>query len=117
MSAFDVKIFESFGRERSWFQDLLEDQGIPFRVEHEIVWGGSHRQPKCVEKLCFYVNCAYQAALQEQIDEYNNLDNLTQAAQEEMESQPGEMPQVTCPNCGKNYDLDYPKCPYCKHRK
>jgi rubrerythrin len=24
--------------------------------------------------------------------------------------------QVTCPNCGRTHDMDYPKCPYCKHR-
>ena len=21
--------------------------------------------------------------------------------------------QIACPNCGKKYDMDYPKCPYC----
>ncbi len=24
--------------------------------------------------------------------------------------------QVVCPNCGKKHDMDYPKCPYCKHQ-
>ena len=24
--------------------------------------------------------------------------------------------QLTCPNCGKQYDMDYPKCPNCKFR-
>ena len=23
--------------------------------------------------------------------------------------------KIACPNCGKKYDMDYPKCPYCKH--
>ncbi len=23
--------------------------------------------------------------------------------------------QITCPHCGKQYDMDYPKCPYCGH--
>lgn len=27
----------------------------------------------------------------------------------------GDMPQVTCPNCGQSHDFDYPRCPYCKH--
>lgn len=26
-----------------------------------------------------------------------------------------EIAQKTCPNCGKTHDIDYPKCPYCKH--
>lgn len=116
MGKFDVEIFKAYGKERSWFQDLLEDRGIPFYIEQEILWSGSYRTPRCEEVQCFYVNCAYQASLQEDIDAYNNLDNLTQEAQAEMDSQPDEMPQVTCPNCGKSYDLDYPKCPYCKHK-
>jgi DNA-directed RNA polymerase subunit RPC12/RpoP len=24
--------------------------------------------------------------------------------------------QVKCPQCGKSYDMDYPKCPYCKYK-
>ena len=24
--------------------------------------------------------------------------------------------KVTCPNCGEIHDLDYPKCPHCKHQ-
>ena len=24
------------------------------------------------------------------------------------------LPQLVCPSCGKSYDFDYPKCPYCK---
>ena len=23
--------------------------------------------------------------------------------------------QTTCPNCNKTHDIDYPKCPHCKH--
>ena len=24
-----------------------------------------------------------------------------------------DLPQKTCPNCGKQHDFDYPKCPFC----
>ena len=24
-----------------------------------------------------------------------------------------ELPQKTCPRCGKQHDFDYPRCPYC----
>ena len=27
----------------------------------------------------------------------------------------GSLPQTTCPNCGRNHDFDYPKCPFCGH--
>ena len=23
--------------------------------------------------------------------------------------------KIECPSCGKKHDLDFPKCPYCKH--
>jgi len=26
-----------------------------------------------------------------------------------------KLPQKTCPNCGKQHDFDYPKCPWCQH--
>ena len=26
-----------------------------------------------------------------------------------------EMPQRTCPKCGKTHDFDYPRCPFCGH--
>jgi len=25
------------------------------------------------------------------------------------------MPQKRCPKCGKMHDVDWPKCPFCKH--
>ena len=25
--------------------------------------------------------------------------------------------QIPCPSCGKKHDMDYPKCPYCNHRR
>ncbi len=27
-----------------------------------------------------------------------------------------EIPQRICPQCGKEHDIDYPKCPYCKYK-
>lgn len=24
--------------------------------------------------------------------------------------------KTVCPNCNKEHDIDYPKCPYCKHQ-
>ena len=26
-----------------------------------------------------------------------------------------ELPQRTCPKCGRTHDFDYPKCPYCNY--
>jgi len=26
-----------------------------------------------------------------------------------------DLPQTTCPECGRQHDFDFPKCPYCGH--
>lgn len=26
-----------------------------------------------------------------------------------------DLPQTTCPVCGRQHDFDYPSCPFCKH--
>lgn len=31
------------------------------------------------------------------------------------ESEETAIEQVICPACGNEYDMDYPKCPYCKN--
>ena len=31
------------------------------------------------------------------------------------ETRDDEMPQKRCPSCGKLHDVDWPKCPFCKH--
>lgn len=33
------------------------------------------------------------------------------------ESEEFKIQQITCPMCGKEYDMDYPKCPYCKNKR
>ncbi len=40
-------------------------------------------------------------------------ENLNIYRQPEIEED--QIQQVTCSNCGKKYDMDYPKCPYCGH--
>lgn len=32
------------------------------------------------------------------------------------ENDENKISQITCPECGKLHDWDYPKCPYCKHQ-
>lgn len=32
-----------------------------------------------------------------------------------VEKQTDDLPQKTCPHCGKSHDFDYPKCPHCGH--
>jgi len=28
-----------------------------------------------------------------------------------------QIAKIACPACGKVFDMDYPKCPYCNHRR
>lgn len=32
-----------------------------------------------------------------------------------IESEAENIPQRTCPQCGREHDFDYPRCPYCKY--
>lgn len=43
-----------------------------------------------------------------QLDEEDALNNINQ--DDEI-----QIAKRTCPVCGKEHDIDYPKCPYCKH--
>ena len=47
--------------------------------------------------------------LMERVDYLENKLEIHQT-QDEHEDQ---IMQIACPNCGENYDMDYPKCPYC----
>lgn len=43
-----------------------------------------------------------------------------QALDEETDDDDGtedRIAQTTCPFCGKQFDMDYPRCPFCKHEK
>ncbi len=35
--------------------------------------------------------------------------------QSENTASAGTIAQQKCPACGKSHDMDYPKCPFCKH--
>lgn len=28
-----------------------------------------------------------------------------------------QLPQITCPRCGKRHDIDYYRCPFCKYER
>ena len=49
-----------------------------------------------------------KAAVRDGIIEARNADNA--AGNED------RIAQRVCPNCNKEHDCDYPKCPHCKHQ-
>jgi hypothetical protein len=46
------------------------------------------------------------------MDRVDSLENSLELHKEQTEHEDKIM-QITCPNCGKQYDIDYPKCPHC----
>ena len=37
-----------------------------------------------------------------------------QSSEDVVEQSDDAIAQVSCKNCGKQYDMDYPRCPFCK---
>lgn len=52
----------------------------------------------------------------ENIHELNELQCLNTLDNSDIEDDDSRILQKQCPNCGNYYDIDYPKCPYCKFR-
>jgi len=46
------------------------------------------------------------------MDRVDYLENTLEVCQTENKHEDRIM-QIICPNCGKQYDMDYPKCPHC----
>jgi Na+-translocating ferredoxin:NAD+ oxidoreductase RNF subunit RnfB len=49
------------------------------------------------------------------IDEYDSTDFSIHDDDELYIDFENVLPQITCPACGEKIDLDYTKCPFCKH--
>lgn len=109
-----IKIFESEGIERIWLQDKLDDENIPYRVDFEEYWTGTKKTEYHV-KQCIFLDVRYEKSVKSFIDEYNNIDFSTQEDDELTRDFENELPQITCPACGEKIDLDYYRCPFCKH--
>lgn len=61
----------------------------------------------CVWFGIIYLKKAKVYRLQiKQLEESDSIDDIKEGNQ---------IMQRTCPECGKEHDIDYPKCPYCKH--
>lgn len=117
MNTCNVKIFETKGKKRTWFHELLEDYEIPFRVELESYVEQTRSGPQRKEKQCFYVPAAFEEVLKDMIDQYYRPDSIAWETNGfELEDE-GVIAQITCPVCGKEYDFDYPRCPYCRGKK
>jgi rubrerythrin len=48
-----------------------------------------------------------------EIATHNEIVRESMARRSEIE--PATIAKITCPACGKNHEMDYPKCPHCGH--
>ena len=101
-------------RQRMWLHDILDDRGIPYRIEFIGYWASRN---KFIEAQNIYVEKEYAERVRFLIKDYRNTSNIIQDDLEErnkISSFDDGIPQKTCPSCGKEMDFDYHTCPYCK---
>jgi len=113
-----VEVKQTEGRARIWLHDVLDDNGIPYKIEiaQYLIGGGKLITYK--EKQCVHVAQRDVDTVRGLIREYENTDNLVpedlEAGQAIDRTEDG-LPQIQCPACGKDIDLDYAKCPLCNY--
>ena len=105
-----VKIYEEEGTEKIWLQDALDDNRVPYKIVYDEYWTGT-RFPEYHEVTCFFVDKSYVNIAQGLIGEYKNKGSIVP----DDEDDENALPQITCDKCGKKFDLDYHKCPFCHH--
>jgi hypothetical protein len=109
-------------RERMWLHDVLDDRGIGYKVEitgeYPMQAGGFRRSRKFKEVQIVYVEKSMERRVIRLIKKFNNPQKVEFGEAAATEGKEvfdiNNMPQTTCPNCGKKCDTDYSKCPFCK---
>ncbi len=99
--------------DRSWLETLLDDHNIPYETEIGSHWAGSIQHPKFIQHrdICVPESCRSLAeALIAQYDTGPFIWDDDAMFPGHME---GILPTVRCPSCGREYEIDYPKCPFC----
>ena len=61
---------------------------------------------------CFWLSVVYfkKAKRQREAKKQFELSDVNDGGEED-----GQMVSVICPECGEHHDMDFPKCPFCKH--
>jgi len=44
------------------------------------------------------------------------MPRLERNVNDNIDEEKNNISKIICPNCKKEHDIDYPKCPYCKHQ-
>lgn len=109
-----IKVFESEGIEKTWLQEKLEDENIPHNIVLEEYWTGV-KSPEYHVKQCIYVDIRHEKPVRDFIEEYNSTDFSIRDDDELYNDFENVLPQIICASCGEKIDMDYIKCPFCKH--
>ena len=110
-----VAVYEESGRQRMWLHDVLDDYGIPYKIEVVPCWLGVNSY----EKPVILVEEKNKDTVLDLIREHDDKDNIVQEETEEEDLANGgddALPQMTCPFCGGEIDFDYAICPLCNKR-
>jgi len=110
-----IKIYEhkdtrDTTRNRIWLHDILDDNKIGYKVEIIGAWASRR---KFGERQYIYVEEKNFKKARRLIRAYKNAEGVFDEENMVDDIKNG-LPQVTCPSCGKEFDFDYNKCPYCK---
>ena len=102
--------YESEINEKTWLEEVLADNAIPYTIEIIPYWTGI-KVARYHEKRCIYVDLIYKERVADFITEYENPENAVYQDEEFPAYNSDGIPQILCPSCGKKIDFDYPKCP------
>ena len=110
-----VAVYEEAGRQRMWLHDVLDDSGIPYKIEVVPCWLGVNSY----EKPVILVEEKHKDAVLTLIKEHENEGSIVREDMGEegrTDHADDAMPQMVCPSCGQEIDFDYAICPLCHKR-
>ena len=101
-------------RQRIWLHDVLDDNKTPYHLDIIGYW---RTRKKFAEYQVIYVQEKHRKKARRLINEYKNAADLSPLDFDETipdERTDGGLHQIRCKSCGKEFDFDYYKCPFCK---
>jgi len=107
-----VEIAETEGNEIWEMHKALDEKNIPYLVEILPYWGGggAFGRSRYYEAQRTYVEKKHEAEVLAFFEEEENAEVVI------IEDFPDgyTLAQIACPTCVREFDMDYPKCPFCK---
>jgi len=93
-------------RYRIWVHDLLDDNGIQYKIEE-----------RGIDAQCIFVEKKDEEHAKSLIDEFYSSGNIARELTDKTYISAGMVSgvsQIECPSCRRSIDFDHHKCPHCK---